>query len=210
MSQEVLVPAQSFKAISENLVVWSVYDPTIRTDLTSCALRTAAGWWLIDPAPIEHSVLRKLPLPQKILGVLLTNENHERASYDIARDFDCSIFIHQSAVGLLEKNVHIFLQDHQILEGEIEVLFLGGTSYAETCFYSSSQRLMIVGDALLNLAKHGFQLLPEKYCKDPIQAKKTLIRLLDKDFDQMSFAHGEILNEAHEKLKNILIQEKLL
>ncbi len=212
-----------FISNSSFLISWSAYDSSIRTDLTSNALLTPEGWWLVDPIHAGHTqvffvqdvapgfargvppvfseedffeeILKKAP----VLGILLTNENHERASYKLSEKMHWPIHAHEIMRGYIEIKPDFFFHDNEKLKGGIEAIHIPGATMAETCFYDSRNRVLMMGDALINLKETGFTFLPDKYCKDPVLAKKSLQCLITREFDILTFSHGYPLRPDAQK-----------
>lgn len=205
MSSQLLSPTTRYTSLSPFLVSWTVRDPIIRTDLTSTALLTLEGWWLIDPVPITDHVLDRLLGNQPLLGILLTNENHERASNQIAQKRTVPIHAHEVTLGRLEVNPTHFFRDGDILKGNLHILHIPGPSLGESCFYDPQNQVLVIGDALINLKETNFTFLPDKYCHDPVQAKNGLKRLLNLEFNTIVFAHGPPLTmNAKNQFKALL------
>jgi len=197
--------ADRVNIISSILVSWSVYDPEICTHITSNAILTPHGWWLVDPSPIQEQALKSFLRNKPLLGILLTNENHERVAYELAAQVHLSIHAHEAASGQMWKSPECFFRDGDELKGGLKVLHLPGASDGESSFHDAKNRVLLMGDALINLKETGFAFLPDKYCKDPLLAKKSLQRLLDLEFDTMTFAHGEPLaSNPKQQLQELL------
>ncbi len=205
MSSDPIAPASEFTRHRPTLVTWEVYDPSIRSHLNSAALLTKEGWWLVDPVPILATALKQLLDEKSLLGILLTNENHERASTSLAKDICCFIYAHEATSGQMELTPDFFFQDGQQLTGGLKAIHIPGASLGETCFYDPQNRIMLLGDALINLKETGFTFLPDKYCRHPIQSKRFLRRLLDLEFDTITFAHGTpLIENAKNQLEKLL------
>ena len=58
------------------------------------------------------------------------------------------------------------------------------------------QDVACLGDALIHLPPDGLRILPDKYCADPTQLRRSLRKLLSCDFQVMTFAHGVPLTDS--------------
>ena len=68
-----------------------------------------------------------------------------------------------------------------------------------------AEGVICLGDAVINLASHGFSLLPAKYCVNPRLLPNDLRKLLSYEFRILTFAHGDPLVEhARERLQQLL------
>ncbi len=199
-------PARSLHKVSSSLGFWKVHDPAIRTDLMSTILRTDMGWWLVDPAPVERRALDEFTGDGlRLLGILLTNENHERDAAGLSQELGIPIHSHEAALGRMDLQPDFFFRDGEVLKGGVRVIHLPGATEGETCFCDERSGTLVMGDALIHLKKTGFTFLPDKYCRDPEQSRKSLRSLLDRKFDVMAFAHGEpIMSGAKQQLTELL------
>ena len=73
--------------ICPSLVSWHRYAPDVKADLFSTRVISDAGAYLIDPIEIGPERLRSAVSPDAIAGVVVTNENHARASGELAAAF---------------------------------------------------------------------------------------------------------------------------
>ncbi len=205
MSLKSMASSGSLIRISPTLLSWTIYSPEVHTDLTSSLFLTSEGWWVIDPAEISKEVFESSLEKKPILGILLTNENHSRTAFALAKNLACFVYAHEATLGRMDHDPDCFFKDNEILKGDLKVIHIPGATAGESCFYDKNQRLVAVGDALINLKKTGFAFLPDQYCQDTVQSKKALRRLLDLEFDCMTFAHGEPLTlNARSRLQKLL------
>ena len=71
-----------------------------------------------------------------------------------------------------------------------EKIPLTGAGEGETSYFHPESKTLVVGDALINLPPHGLTLLPDKYCTDPVQLRKSVRRLSQLPIERIFFAHG--------------------
>jgi glyoxylase-like metal-dependent hydrolase (beta-lactamase superfamily II) len=84
------------------------------------------------------------------------------------------------------------------------VLELPGAGAGEIALYDQSGRVHF-GDAVVNLESTGLCLLPEKYCSDPVQLKKSVAALGGLKADVITFAHGVPLVELSEDGLDLIV-----
>jgi len=84
-----------------------------------------------------------------------------------------------------------------LVQGKIETEVTGfekipltGAGEGETSYFHPESKTLVVGDALINLPPHGLTLLPDKYCKDPVQLRQSVRRLSQLPIERIFFAHG--------------------
>jgi glyoxylase-like metal-dependent hydrolase (beta-lactamase superfamily II) len=205
MTSNTIISPTELTFATSALASWTRYDPAIRTDLTSNAVFTSQGWWLIDPSPLSQEDIGLLIERGPILGILLSNENHERASSDLAKSLSTQVYALEAVKDLFERKPDQFFQNGNVFKGGLKAIHIPGASIGEACFFEPSQRILVMGDALIHLEQTGLALLPEKYCKDSVQAKKSLETILGLDFNAVAFAHGSpIVSDAKERVKKLI------
>ena len=190
------------------LALWQAYDPANKVDLHATAVAVAgSGLYFVDPIPLSPAALAGL-LDQTAdtppAGVLVTNGNHARAAGEFARRFDvplCATMAAAEAAGLVVPET-----GGAVFGGAFEAVPLPGAAAGEVAFCrADGGGLVIVGDALIHMGSHGFAVLPDKYCGNPKELRRSLARLAERRFSTMTFAHGEPLTgRADERLRNLL------
>ena len=199
--------AQEVEEIATGIFVWQAYDSTVKADLFSTAMETAAGTWLVDPIPLTSEALLSFRANHpKAAGILVTNANHARAASDFARTFAVPLYVHNELCGAGDFLQATGVQDGEALsEGLIAIAIDGAPAGEMALHYSANGGTMVVGDALINFEPHGFGLLPAKYCLDSKLMRRSLEKILDYSFERMLFAHGTpILSGARTRLERLL------
>jgi hypothetical protein len=197
--------AHEIDEVAPGIFIWQVYDPAVKADLFSTALETLTGTYLIDPADLKPQVIPSLEARRKIAGVIVTNENHERAAGQFAARFSVPILVHDAlGRGIFQQGRA--LRDGEEIEPGLTGLAIDGAPAGEMALhYAAAGGTMIVGDALIHFEPYGFDLLPAKYCRDFKRMRQSLPKLLDYSFDRMLFAHGApILSGARDRLEQLL------
>lgn len=198
------------------LALWQAYDPANKVDLHTTAVAVAgSGLYFVDPIPLRPAALSEL-LAQTAAtpptGVLVTNGNHARDAAAFARRFGvplCASAPAAAAEGPVASAV-IPEAGGAVFGGAFEAVPLVGAAAGEVAFYrADGGGLVVVGDALIHLGSHGFAILPDKYCEQPKELRRSLGRLAERDFSTLTFAHGEpLVGKADERLRALLKDEK--
>ncbi len=172
--------AQEFDQVAPGIFVWQVYDPAVKADLFSTALETPSGMYLVDPVDLGAAAMQMLERCHNIAGIIVTNENHERAVRWFAERFSVPIYLRADLEHPDTVPGTIGLQDKQAIAPGLRVLAIDGAPAGEIALhYEADGGTMVVGDALINFDPHGFGLLPAKYCRDLKRMRRSLPRLLD-------------------------------
>lgn len=198
--------ASDLLRLSGSLWLWQAYDPAVKSDLFSTAIKTKAGLFFIDPIPLVASCLEQLSGGAGVAGVLVTNLNHPRAAETFARQFNAPIFGASSVVDEFEEGAATTIADGDKIVPGVSAITITGAAPGETAFHFEAEGgTMVLGDALINFEPLGFTLLPAKYCSDQRAMQRSLRRLLDWPFERLLFAHGmPILASARERLETLL------
>ncbi|HZE57178.1 MAG TPA: hypothetical protein VE031_04935 [Chthoniobacterales bacterium] len=182
--------AAELEPITLGIWIWRFYDPAIKADLFSTAIKTSHGIYLVDPVPLAPDATSELSEQGAIAGIVVTNENHGRAADDFARRFQVEVY------------------DRGSIGSGLGAISIEGGPAGEIAVYCDADHgTLIIGDALINFEPHGFTLLPSKYCSNAKLMRKSLPKLLDYQFERMLFAHGTpILTAARQRLEQLLLQ----
>lgn len=201
--------AYEIEPVSAGISLWRCYDPSVKADLFSTALETASGSYLIDPIPLAPEAVASLAGQTKIAGIIVTNENHERAAAQFSERFAVPIYLSAALVTATQLPSAASVQDKGLPATLTAVEIEGGPVGEIAIYFSGGEGTMVVGDALINFEPYGFALLPAKYCSNFKVMRRSLSKLLDYSFDRMLFAHGlPILAHARERLEQLLKERR--
>ncbi len=201
-----MVQAADIQAITPALTVWQVYDPAVKAELYSTALRVDDHLLLVDPIPLADSALEELTASASIRSVILTNANHARAAALFAAKSGRAILASAATASLLfDLGIQTVAAGDQV-GGNTEVIAIAGAAKGEIALhFKSDGGAMVVGDALIHFEPNGFALLPAKYCSEQKTMRHSLRQLLDFSFERLLFAHGTpIVSSARSKLEALL------
>lgn len=194
--------AEEFQVVAPNLCVWSAYSPEIKAELYSTAYINSGSIELIDPVELSEPAwndLLKLGTPR---SVLLTSGNHLRDA-DLYRK-KCRIPV-VGSVGTREdlgKEVDVVLFGTEVIHG-LKPVPLPGGGPGETAFLSADG-VLILGDVLISMGGE-LAVLPDKYCTDAKKLRESLRKLLDLEFNTVTFAHGlPLTQKAKERLAAVI------
>jgi hypothetical protein len=197
--------ASEIEPVAPGIAIWRSYDPSVKADLFSTALETAAGTYLIDPIPLAPEAVTSLAAQVKVAGIIVTNENHERAGAQFSEKFAVPIYMSPALLSATELPSTAPVQDKRFPAVLTAVGIEGGPAGEIAIHFASGGGTLVVGDALINFEPYGFALLPAKYCSNFKVMRRSLTQLLEYSFDRMLFAHGmPILSRARERLEQLL------
>lgn len=183
--------AEEFQSLSATLIYWSFYNPALKCEMGSTALRTPDGLVVIDPSPLSPDAWKELLADDPLRAIFLTNSNHEREAVILQKRYGAQIAAAADAVPeITALKPNLILADREKFYG-LTAIAIPGATLGETAFHAPENGVMVVGDAVINLSPtEGLELLPNKYCADAKQNRISLKKLLDFDFHTLTFAHG--------------------
>lgn len=198
--------ASDFDRIAPNIAIWHEYDSAVKAELYSTYLATPGGTYLIDPIPLKSEALHELIGSNSVVGIIVTNGNHHRASAKFAEKFSVGLFARIGAFpDKAVPELKSVTDGDKISEG-LHAIGIEGVADGEIALhYAPDGGTFIIGDALINFDPYGFTFLPAKYCSNEEQMRRSLRKLLDYKAERMFFAHGTpILSEAGERLRGLI------
>jgi glyoxylase-like metal-dependent hydrolase (beta-lactamase superfamily II) len=198
--------ASDFDRIASNIAIWYEYDSAVKAELYSTCLGTSGGTYLIDPIPLESEALYELIGSNSVVGIIVTNGNHHRASTRFAEKFLVPLFGKTDAfLSKAARELKSVTDGEEISEGLRAIGIEGAADGEIALHYAPDGGTFIIGDALINFEPYGFTFLPAKYCSSQKQMRRSLRKLLDYKAERMLFAHGRpILSAANERLRGLL------
>jgi len=196
--------AEDFDVVQSGLFFWQAYDPKVKVDLSCCARLTGKGLVFIDPIPLAKDALAALTQEATPAAIVLTSGNHERAAREYRELFGIPVWAHRETQDELGDGC----VDHVVNDGEaicedLEVITLPGGAPGEIALIG--RNTLHVGDALINLPDFGFDILPDKYCANAKELRRSLEKLLSFRFEALTFAHGlPVVAHAWQRLSQLL------
>lgn len=195
----------SFLKVSPEVATWSVYSEECKTDCFGHAVVYQGNLVLVDPIlPASLEIWNKIIALGNPNLIILNSGNYERHARKFADEYKLPLGASIEAIPELSRKPDIILDGQVKLQGLRPIACSGGGP-GETALFSPHSKTLIHGDAVINLPETGLQLLPDKYCKDPQQLKRSLALLLNLNFDTLMMAHGiPITKSAKTQLKQLL------
>jgi hypothetical protein len=188
------------------LFFWQYYDSKIKAELCSSAILASEKTYLVDPILLEASQLDRLCRKAPPAGVIVTNENHVRASEYYSKELSVPILARRATFRGKKPPEFVEIAGGTKICAELEVIAIQGAVAGEIALYHPLKGgTLIVGDALINFDPPGFAVLPRKYCLDEKRLRQSLCERLTGPAERMLFAHGTpILSGANAHLQRLL------
>ena len=194
------------REILPDVFTWSRFSEPHGYDFNGYLLRHEQGNVCIDPVlPDEHD--RDEIVRAGVSKVVLTNRNHSRAANVIREHTHAPVLIHpDDAAHATGQGTAI---DGHLAVGErigpLDVVGAAGKSPGEIVLHWRQRRLLFVGDAVIGNPPGKCALLREKVMDDPSRLRRSVIALLELDFDALLFGDGTpILHDAKPRLMELV------
>ena len=153
--------AEEFQALSSTLFHWSVYDSSLKCELSCTALKIGPGLVVIDPVPLADDAWKELTAIAPLRAILLTNGNHVRATLALRQHHHVPVVTApDTRRDITELKPDVVLLEKELLYG-ISPISIPGATPGETAFFANTG-VMMVGDAVINTStEKGLELLPD-------------------------------------------------
>ena len=184
-----MLAADEVQQVRAGLWCWQRFQPSVKVDCTSTAIRVGAQLVLIDPIPLAREALAELTSQSEPAAIVVTNGNHDRAVAQLRSQFKIPVIAQADAIAHLGFAVDRTVTDDEMLFDGLRVITLPGAGVGEIALHDA-RGWLILGDALINLEPDGLALLPDKYCTDAIEMRRSLRKLLRFPSEVLTFAHG--------------------
>ena len=199
-----MLAADDIQQVRDGLWFWQRFQPSVKVDCSSCAVRVGTKLLLIDPIPLDAAALEELLQFGDPAAIVATNGNHDRAIAQLRAKLGVPVFAHADAVPALGLDVDRTLRDGEVLFDSLEVIEIPGAGPGEIALHDA-RGWLILGDALTNLEPDGLALLPAKYCANAREMRASLGKLLRFPSDVLTFAHGlPVVSRVRPRLESLL------
>jgi hypothetical protein len=197
--------AEDFQQITPAIALWHQYDPASKTELFSTAIETPRGLLLVDPILLADPAESALLAGRPVAGIVVTNDNHWRASVELSARFAIPLFGHCASSSETPPSFNSVSTGEKIFD-TVQIIAINGAAPGEIALHSPAEDgTLIMGDALIHFDPYGFTFLPPKYCTNFKEMRKSLRDLLNYKVKRMLFAHGTpIVSEADRRLHQLL------
>lgn len=193
--------AAAITEVLPNLFHYCIDDERIRAQSDAYALARDGRVVLIDPLPLEPSLLQRLG---RIEAIVIGTPGHQRSSWSLRRQHRAKIHAPDGASGL-EEEPDATYKEGDLLPGGLKPIRAPGPKGAHYAFHFGSKPGVLLCTDLWHTTPRGVEFLPDKYLSDPVRARATARRLLELDFDIVCFGHGDpILRGARQVLAEVV------
>lgn len=182
--------ARTIHAVVPEILHWTVPDDRIGYRSDAYAVVTPEGTVLVDPLPLEDSLLPRLG---RIRAVCLTASFHQRACWRFREASGAPVWAPEAARGLDGTPDHRYEPD-ELLPGMLRAIHAPGPAHLHFAFLldrGTGGAALFSGDLLIRSGDDsplGF--VPDKLVENPARTRQSVRDLLEVQPELLLPAHG--------------------
>jgi glyoxylase-like metal-dependent hydrolase (beta-lactamase superfamily II) len=179
--------AERVEEVVRGVYFWQVHDDRINFLSAAHAVATGEGIVLVDPLPLVEDALRGLG---EVAAIVLSSGSHQRSSWRLRRELGVPVWA-PTLSREIDEEPDVRYGEGDRLPGGLTALFTPGAGTTQHTFVRAEDpRVAIVSDLLVRAPDHEVELVPDEYAHDPAQARESVRKLLELDFEVLSMGHG--------------------
>ena len=182
-------------------------------DLNGYAIVLDGETVLVDPPAPDEGDWSGVSKP--VTTIVLTNRDHIRDAELFRNRYGAHVTAGKAEISQLAPLiVDVAVQEGDKIAGALRVIDLPGKSpgeiglYFDPAHHAHSGRIggiLLLGDAIIGNPPGALGLIPEQKLDDPLTLKKSLLKLLDYEFDALLLCDGQsVLSDAKRKVWEFL------
>jgi glyoxylase-like metal-dependent hydrolase (beta-lactamase superfamily II) len=171
---------------------WSIHDERINFVGAAYAVSADDGVVMIDPLPLEDEALAELG---QVEAIVLTCGSHQRCAWRYRREFGAPVYA-PSLAKEIEEEPDVSYGDGDKLPGRLRAVFTPGAGTTQHTLLLGDPKVAFVPDMLVDTPEGRVAMLASRWMYDPEQARRSVEKLLDLDFDVLCLAHGGAVTEG--------------
>jgi hypothetical protein len=185
--------AERVEEVVPGVYCWHVHDDRIDFLSAAHAVATGDGVVLVDPLPLAEEALHSLG---EATAIVLTSGSHQRSAWRLRRELAVPVWAPAMSRQIDEEPDVRYGEGDRLPGGLTPVFTPGAGTTQHTLLTEGQPAAVIVSDLLVRAPGHGVELVPDKYAHDPAQARASVRRLLELDFEALCMGHGEPLPQS--------------
>jgi glyoxylase-like metal-dependent hydrolase (beta-lactamase superfamily II) len=187
---------QTVAAVVEEVVPgirrWSIHDERIDFLGAAYAVGADQGVVMIDPLPLEEEALLSLG---GVEAIVLTCGSHQRAAWRYRDELDAPVYAPTLAKEI-EREPNERYGDGDKLPGDLRAVFTPGAGTTQHTLLLDAPSVAFVPDMLVGTPEGRVAMLASRWMYDPEEARRSVEKLLELDFDVLCLAHGPAVTEG--------------
>jgi glyoxylase-like metal-dependent hydrolase (beta-lactamase superfamily II) len=170
---------------------WSIHDERINFVGAAYAVTTDDGVVMIDPLPLEDEALAELG---RVEAIVLTCGSHQRSAWRYRRELGAEVYAPALAKEIEEEPGARYGEGDALPAG-LQPVFTPGAGTTQHTLLLGDPKVAFVPDMLVETPEGRVATLASRWMYDPEQARRSVEKLLDLDFDVLCLAHGGAVTE---------------
>lgn len=184
--------AAKVEEVAPGIRRWSIHDERIDFIGASYAVTTDEGTVLIDPHPLQTDALMQLG---DVYAIILTCGSHQRSAWRYRRELGADVYA-PALSKEIDEEPDVRYGDGDRLPGGLLAIFTPGVGTTQhTLLRAGEPTVAFVADTLVQEPDGSVGMVPERFIYDLEEAKRTLRKLLELDFDVLCLGHGGVLKD---------------
>lgn len=180
---------------------WTIHDDRIDSLSTSYAFTTGDGTVLIDPLPLEPDLIGNLGT---VHAIVLTSGSHQRSAWRYRRELDAPVWM-PALVQQNEEEPNERYGDGDTLPGGLQAVYTPGAGTTQHTLLLEDRGVVFCPDLLMIPPDGELMLVPARYMHDPEEARRSVEKVLDLEFDVLCTGHGgAVVSDAKGALRAAL------
>jgi glyoxylase-like metal-dependent hydrolase (beta-lactamase superfamily II) len=183
--------AASLEEVVPSVRRWSIHDERIDFLGAAYAVTTEDGTVLIDPLRLEDETLEELG---RVEAIVLTCGSHQRCAWRYRRELGAPVYAPAQAKEI-DEEPDVRYGDGDMLAGGLRAVFTPGAGTTQHTLLLDDPKVAFVPDMLVETPDGRVAMLASRWMYDPDEARRSVEKLLDLDFDVLCLAHGGAVTE---------------
>jgi hypothetical protein len=184
--------AASVEEVAGGVRRWSIHDERINFVGAAYAVATDDGVVMIDPLPLEDEALADLG---PVEAIVLTCGSHQRCAWRYRREFGVKVYAPALAKEI-EEEPDVRYGEGDPLPADLQPVFTPGAGTTQHTLLLGDPKVAFVPDMLVETPDGHVAMLASRWMYDPDEARRSVEKLLDLDFDVLCLAHGGAVTEG--------------
>ena len=170
---------------------WSIHDERIDFVGAAYAVGTEDEVVMIDPLPLEAAALAELG---RVEAIVLTCGSHQRCAWRYRRELGVQVYAPALAKEI-DEDPDVRYGDGDPLPAGLRPVFTPGAGTTQHTLLLADPKVAFVPDMLVETPEGRVAMLASRWMYDPEEARRSVEKLLDLDFDVLCLAHGGAVTE---------------
>jgi Metallo-beta-lactamase superfamily len=170
---------------------WSIHDERIDFVGAAYAVSVDGGVVMIDPLPLESAALEELGAVE---AIVLSCGSHQRCAWRYRRELDARVHAPALAKEIDEEPDERY-GNGDTLPGGLRAVFTPGAGTTQHTLVLADPKVAFVPDMLVETPDGRVAMLASRWMYDPEEARRSVEKLLELDFDMLCLTHGGVVTE---------------